>query len=650
MAELEEIVANAREKTRVEAEAGVRYSMGSSAAGIRKSRYERLHQLFAPVDGDQWPMDRKLRPNKLHITANIVRAFCITEARLLSILPRVTNKPPTRDTDSARRAEALEELFMRYLEASGWDVWMFDRELSKSIYGRAILKAFWNDKEKRPDVQLIEQPQNLLVGYGTSDYSQVDWAIYRYAISDLQAKLAYPDIHIEPGKKGAPPKVRLLSGDHTDPILNRDGPLSTVSQAWNKIVNRDTDGDYERTQVEVWDYWYLDAKDGTVCNAILVGGCLVKLDRHEEMPTIPYLITEHDHEPGSAEGIGTAELLTDIQLGLNRVLSHYAQLVADNSGTAYQLNGDNADSVPENIVPREDEIIPAGAGNSINPIQRGVNPYPIEALIERYWDAAHKITGLPDVLFGAIAGTQTSGRSMAVQIEAAQNRIDPKRRRSYEGLRNLFIFWGYMLKKRNPTVSATQRVEAAEGDALATPTVEAQDIKIGDLLDGFENWQIIAPEITPRDAIEQTTNVISMIQAKLIDRKSGMDMLGIENPEQIMALIEKEQSNASIEPGAVQAKLAAMLLVQQIEQAQAAQAANASAMAGATEATMQRDQQAMTPAKTEDMNGQPTAAGGAPAPGAPAPTGELLPIIRQTPTGESQAMSQVNLPPTELGL
>lgn len=651
-ATLEDVVARAREKQTVESAAKARFTMGESAAGIRRNRYERLHAFYAPVDGDQWPEDKRLRPGKLHVTANIIKAFVDVEARVLSLLPRISNKPLTQDPDAAKKSEVVEELFARYLDMTGWDVWMTDRERMGALYGVKILKPFWNTKEKRPDVTLIEQPQNLLLGYGTSDYSVLDWAIYRYSISALEARIRYPGIEVT-GEKGKPPMVRMAGSDHTDPLNQKSGIAATALSAVSSIVNRlnpgQTDGEYEQSQLQVWDYWYRD-EDGTVCNAVLIQGCLVSGPKpHNEMPTIPYIVTEHDHEPGSPEGMSLAELLIDPQKGINRALSHYAQLVADNSGTAYQLNGENADSVPDNIVPKEDEIIPAGTGNTINPIQRGVQNYPIEALIDRYWDTAHKITGLPEVMFGELPGTQTSGRAMAVQIEAAANRLDPKRRRSYEGLRQLLLFWGYMLEEINPSVTTSARKEAGEGVGDA-PSVTSQEIKIGDFIKGWQNWKIIAPEITPRDAIEHTNNVIAKVQAKLIPRILGMDELGIENPQQMQALIEAEQANVRLEPGAVQAYLAALLLTQQVAAAEAANAQGAQQMANATEATMQQDAQEAAPPKTEDMNQLGTMPGGAPPPGAPAAGGELQPIIRQTPGGESQAMSQVMLPRTGLGL
>jgi hypothetical protein len=647
--ELEEIASNARAKMTIEQEARSRFAMAASASGVRRSRFERVHKFYAPVDGDQWPEDRALRPGKLHITANMVRAFVDTEARVLSLLPRISNKPPTADQVSAKKAETIEELFSRYLDMTGWDVWMADRERMGSLYGTKILKPFWNDDDKRPDVSLVEQPQNLMLGYGASDYSVVDWAIYRYSISALQAKRRYPDIQIK-SEKGKPPVVSIAGGDHYDPLQQRSlasTARSSLAEVINKLTPKQTDGEYEQSQLEVWDYWYLN-DEGTVCNAIILQGCLVAGPfEHDEMPIIPYIVTEHDHEPGSPEGQSTAELLIDLQMALNRVLSHESQVIADNSGTAYQLTGENADTVPENVVAKEDEISPTGTNNRIEPIQRNANNYNMEALIDRIWSTAHKITGLPEIMFGELPGAQTAGRATAVQIQAAQNRIDSKRRRSYEGLRQLLLFWGYMLEKRNPTVTTTARQEA-QGDQ--PPTVVSQQIKIGEFIKGWQNWKIIPPEITPRDEIEHTNNIIQLVNAKLMPLSKGMDELGIDNPQQMLALVEEERSNARLFPADVQSNLAASLLLKQIEQANAMSGGDAAQQAGAADARLKQEAQQRAPTLTEDMNQPATAAGGFPPPGAPAPGigGEFQPLVRQTPSGESQALSQFQLPGTEI--
>ena len=62
-----------------------------------------------------------------------------------------------------------------------------------------------------------------------------------------------------------------------------------MSSVVNSILPRNTDGEYEKTQVEVWDYWYRNP-EGVICNAILVQGCVVKGPvEHTEMPFSPVI-------------------------------------------------------------------------------------------------------------------------------------------------------------------------------------------------------------------------------------------------------------------------------------------------------------------------------------------------------------------------
>jgi hypothetical protein len=656
VADLADTISEIVDRQGVERQAAARYALGTPGAASRSTRYQRYHDYYAPIDGDQWPKDRTLRPGKLHITANIVKPFVDTEARVLSLLPRVTNESDDQSLAGRKKAEVVEKLYARYLDATGWDVWMADLNRVKGIYGLGVLQPFWNNDENRPDVLNIEQPQNLMLGYGTSDFTVVDWAIYRYSISVLEASIRFPDLQINVTKKGRVEALRR--GDHADPLNQKplsgvSGLVATMSSTMggrNNLSNRQrSEGEYERAQVEVWDYWYRKPITGTVCNATLVQGVMTgEVREHPEYPILPFIPIENDHEPGSPEGISSVEALMDLQLGLNRVYSHLSQIVADNSGNSYQLTGENADMVPENLVPAEDRIIPAGSGNQILPIARNVNNFPLEALIKQYWDAAHKITGIPEVMFGNLPGSQTSGRAMAVQIEAAANRIDPKRRRLYDGLRTLLLFWGFMLKKKNPSVTISSSESQPETAGGEVPAIAASTVKIGDYIQGFEKWKLIAPEITPRDQIEATQNVVTLVQAKLLPLEVGMDQLGIENPQYMLSLIEKERSNPRLFPGDAQSYLATIQLLQAIQQQQAAADAAQKAQSAANGALA--DTQEMTPTKTEDMNQPPTMEGSAPPGGSPAPGGgigaELQPLIRQTPSGDSQAMSQIMLPRT----
>jgi hypothetical protein len=646
-----EVLSGLQAKVACQRRAIANFSEGTGPANVRRARYNRYHSYYAPIDGDQWPEDRADRPNKLHITANIVRSFVDVEGRILALLPRVTNIPPSKDKESRLKGEVIEDLNMRWLELSDWEVWMGDWNRLKSLYGKGILRPFWNAREKRPDVSVVEQPQNLMLGYGSSDFTVIDWAIYQYFLSVAEVRRRWPEIVVTDPGGGRPLVIASGSGDHADP-LNQLGAfgsssLGRDSQNTQRVQQTPIRSDYEDRQVEVWDYWYYDS-ESNVYNATLVQRVLIDGPTlHPEMPRIPFIVCENDHEPGSAEGISTAEGLIDIQMGMNRVLSHFSQLVADNSGTAYQLTGDNADYVPEGVVPKEDEIIPAGSSNRIEPIMRAVNNFPMQELIKELWNAAHRITGLPEVMFGNIPSGDTSGRVMAIQIEAGQNRIDAKRRREYNALRELIMFWGYMVQQKNPsvTVSVPAAAPAQVDPTAAAPELETKKIKVGDYIKGYERWKIIAPEITPRDSIETAQNVINLVNAKLLPRIEAMDQIGLENPEQMLALIESEMSNARLNPQDVQAYAAVLQLFQAIAAQQQQNAAIASQQAAEAQGPAQAAAQQAQPTGFVDQNQPMSQPGMAPPPGAGVPggIGELQGLVRNTPGGASQSMSQIKL-------
>lgn len=616
-----------------------------------KSRYFRLHHWYAPLYGDQWPEDASIRPGKIHITANIIKPAVDIDARLQGILPRIALVPDGIDDDSRKRAAASEKIHLRLLEESEWDVWFNTLTKTKSLYGKGVLKPFWNTTDGRPDVHVLENPSNLRLGWGSSDFTVLDWAIYEYAISPLEAMRRYPGIQVHP-TRGESPLLVTRASDHSDPLGMRPlDPSGTMSiQTLHRPVPY-LPSDYERKQVRVWDFWYRDANQ-VVRNAIIIEGVIAQpIARHPELMDIPYIVIENDHEPGTPEGMSSADMLIDLQIEYNRALSHWAQLIADEIDPAWQLTGENADSIPDGLVPQGGEIVAAGAGNKIEPIVKPVNQMPLQALMAEFWQTYHRISGLSDIQFGQANGTQTTGRALAVQIEAALNRLDPKRKLLYKGLKRLLLYWTYMLENRNPVFE----YQGLDG--------QPQTAHVKDIVHDLTRWKVIAPEITPKDAIENTTNEINKVNAKLISLHSAMDNLGTDSPEDEISLIEEERSNAHVYPGEVQSFVATVTSLAQLQQQLQAMGMTPQEFLGnavpgtpdkrvttAGQGMMQNQLAQAQPQQPEANNepgaGQPaTAPGGmAPPPGVPGnPNLEQRVRLRSTPSGGVQDLSQVQM-------
>lgn len=603
---------------RIVAEANRHVAETDSYHARMATEMRKRHFYYNPPNGDQWPEDLLQRPGKIHITANIVKPAVNISGRLQGKLPRITLRPADLSEAERARAELVEKMMLNFLEASGWALWMQRASRTKALYGKAILKVSWNKEERRPDVDLIEEPYNVRLGWGSSDFRALDWALYEYTVSPQQVMERWPNLMVENPGGEEPLRLHRIDADHADP-LDQKPPFGANRLGWDLT-------DYEKKQVLVWDYWY--KADGTVYNCtILQKNTMAKQSvAHKELPDIPYIVIENDHDPGSPEGMSMVEDIIDLQIEFNRALSQFQQVIVDNLDPAWQNEG--VDTVIGGVVPRAGEIIPAGEEGRITPIEKPVNTFPVADLIREIYNTYHRITGLGEIQFGAPASAQDSGRALAVQIEAALNRVDPQRIEFYYGgLRQLLVFWTIMLEKLNPKIG-----------------IPGSEEKKGmrELVKGLRAWNIVAPEITPRDAGDHTNNVINKVNAKLISLRTGMDELGVESPEDEVNLIAGERSSIQLFPGDAQAMAAVGLQLLQMAQAGLSLEQLGLNISGEGGAIVGRegankalaDQQLAQPQATTDQNQPATGAGGAP------PLAQTT-LVRSGADQGSQALNQL---------
>jgi hypothetical protein len=207
-------------------------------------------------------------------------------------------------------------------------------------------------------------------------------------------------------------------------------------------------------------------------------------------------------------------------------------------------------------------------------------------------------------------------------LEGAMNALDPKRRRLYSGTEGILNFWHHMVSKKNPKIDG----------------IPAQFV-----IENMNRWKIIAPEITPRDVVEHTNNVIQMMTSKLQSLETSMDQLGIDNPIEEIDRIKNERRDIYLFPADAQGSATVLALLQQLGQAQPA---SPEQQAGALN-NQQAAAQGGLPPGTEEGS-QPATREGSPPPNGGSPIGaEYQPLERFTPGGEAQALSQVVLPRTQ---
>src|SRR3990172_3274572 len=219
------------EEASVVVEANERYTATDSYQTVLVAKYQKYHHWYAPQNDDHWPEDAARRPGKLHITTNIVKPVVDIEARLQSKLPRVVLVPSDLSEGERARAELAEKLMVEYLEASGWEGWLHTLCRSRAIYSKGLLKVSWNKEDRRPDVMVIENPANLRIGWGSSDFRVMDWALYEYSLSPQEVMRRWPDVQVVPSPRDEP--LGILSkyvGSHDDPLAqDRTTPDPTLN-------------------------------------------------------------------------------------------------------------------------------------------------------------------------------------------------------------------------------------------------------------------------------------------------------------------------------------------------------------------------------------------------------------------------------------
>ena len=611
------------EESRVLAEARQRMSLTDSYQSALRTKYQRLHFLYSPPNGDQWPWDAGKRPGKIHYTSNVLKPMVDIGARLEAKLPRITLPPSSLEEAERARAEVAEKSMVAWLEASGWESWMHRLTRTKRIYGKSVLKVMWNPKDKRPDVRVIENPANLRLGWGASDFTVLDWALYEYSLSPLEIMRRWKDVDVLPNPdRSAPLLVQRSSGDHADPLSQRQNPeVVRLGPAYNP-------SDYEQKQVKVWDYWYKDGED--VYNCIILQESLhaVPPTKHRELVDIPYIPVLNDFEPGSPEGISSIEQLADTQEELNRAITHWMQLVADEIDPAWQLTGENADAIPPGMIPKGGEVIATGEKNKIEPISKSINQFPIQALVDQLWEQFHKTSGLGEIAFGQPTSSQESSAALAVQMDAYNNRGEMPRIMLYDALKDMMVFWTIMVERLNP------KIDTADGKVPLAP-----------IFKGYRRWTLVAPEITPKDVQSHTMNEINKMNAGTQSIRTTMDNLGIDSPEDELSTISDENLTLSLNPGKVQqvvavqgAMMQMQMQIEQLQQQAGLPTSDTTALGqhgAANEVT--RQQQAQPTQPPENNQPQPaTGPGGVP----PAKTNALT-LVRSNNEGQGQVLNQI---------
>jgi hypothetical protein len=90
---------------------------------------------------------------------------------------------------------------------------------------------------------------------------------------------------------------------------------------------------------------------------------------------------------------------------------------------------------------------------------------------------------------------------------------------------------------------------------MAAKVWERKDAEVRDIIDGQYAIAVTAPDLTPRDALENAQKVINLVQNRLISMERAMDEVGVDDPETEKDIIRSEQTDPALNAAAVSAQV-----------------------------------------------------------------------------------------------
>lgn len=475
-------------------------------------------------------------PGKAHVSVNTPPVYVDIPASLQSV-PPIENFVAQLDSEEARTlASMTERVYRAWKNEIEWELKTHQSCVVKSLYGRTAAKVYWDEAAGRPSVEIIDQPRNLWLGWGESDYKTLNWAAYVYRITP---ESAYEQWGLITQPRDTP------SGKSTLYVSRNDGDFDMNSRTW--LFNLEG-------MVEVTDYWYrkpvvrktkrsaFSLVEHETWNAIIVGNRVVKNARHPEYKgTMPYIPLFNSYLPGMPDGRPELYDIEQLFREKDERLTSGSQLMHNTINAQYwQLFGPEApDVVPPGLKPTPNRVVAPGAGNRIESINPWMPEFQLEQYLTRIDRELQDVSGLNDMLRGlAPSSILSSSKAINALVANYEARIRMKRDLLYKWRRDVW---------------------KAAADLWAM-----KDKELAPILVGASALEIVAPSLTPRDDMETATMAANLKREKIWSGKRAMDRTGVEDPEQEENIIREEQTDATLNPAAVQVMAQLMAVLQQL--------------------------------------------------------------------------------------
>lgn len=506
-------------------------------------RWDNLYYpgVFTEGGADHWPNQNRVG-GRVHISNNVYPAYVDIPATLQATPPNITYFPSGAKQTDRDETALRQQLFWEWWERTDMELELEHMCRIKGLYGDAALKVYYDEVEGHPNFTLLESSENLYIGWGDSNFHRKDWSLYLYGLSPQGVREEFgAEVAMLPdGTGGWFPWV--YKGDHADPLLTLDASqFLTQGERARQLTP------YERTQVEVLDYWYKKpgANPGDrpeIWNCIYVGNFEAKPPTpHPEYDDIPYIIIPNTKIPGIPNGRSDLFDVEPILREKEERLSEWAQQVHSiTAGQMFQLVGaEPPDDIPDNAMPKPGKMANPGAGLEIKAIQPFMPAQDMVSLMKEYESDAVQMTGLNELIFGNVPAQQLgSSKAITALIANFEARINPRRKLLYQGIKDLWKMSAMVWERKDP--------------------------KVKRIIDGQYRLNIDAPELTPRDALETASMALQLVQGRVWSLERAMNRTGVEDVMSEKEVVRAEQSDAALNPASVQAQAQLMAIFKQL--------------------------------------------------------------------------------------
>jgi hypothetical protein len=494
-------------------------------------------------------------PGRAHVSVNAPPVFVDIPASLQSV-PPIENMVATVADEQGRQLAAMaERLYFAWKDEEQWELKGHKACVTKALYGITAGKVYWDPEKNRPCVTIVDQPRNLYLGWRTSDYKDLNWALYCYRQT---AEGVYEEWGLEVDAE--------KDGDGT--VIPYVIPIERSQQTGGITTTRAFAG--QPMEVEVYDYWYRrptktkrrgNAYGGVkmeTWNAIFVGNVCVKMERHPEYDgRIPYVPLFNTYIPGVPMGRPELFDIESLLLEKDERLTAGAQMLGKTvDGQYWQLVGpESPDTVPNGVMPKPNKVVAPGAGNRIEAITPWMPNFQLEQYLARIDREISDVSGLNELLRGlAPASVMSSSKAITALVANYEARVRIKRDLYYEWRQNIWELASVIWARKNRVLAP--------------------------VLSGVAHLLATAPNLTPRDDMETAAMASNLVNSKLWSLSRGMDRVGVDDPESEEDIIRTESTDASLFPERVQTMTQLIAVLQSLGQQQAAMAAAGQAPGG----------------------------------------------------------------------